>query len=259
MTGRESAAPATPGLLPHGSPPLYFRFAGLAALGLPHVTTTRHCPGVTPSTQPTAPFTEYARATLATAGLDLSHVSYARQVHGADIAPAPPRGGFAGAADVLSTTERGVPLAVFTADCLPIVLWDPQVRALVVAHVGWRGTAKGAQRAAVNALKALGGRAARARAVIGPSIGPCCYEVDAPVTAAFAAAYGSRWEAWASPADAEHVMLDLWLANETLLAEAGVQPAHIENPRFCTACRTDVCFSYRKGHRGRLVTVAALP
>ena len=56
-----------------------------------------------------------------------------------------------------------------------------------------------------------------------------------------------------------HVMLDLWAANEALLGEAGVEPAQIENPRLCTACHPDLLYSYRKGNRGRLVTVAALP
>jgi copper oxidase (laccase) domain-containing protein len=54
-------------------------------------------------------------------------------------------------------------------------------------------------------------------------------------------------------------MLDLWAANEAQLAEAGVEPGQIENPRLCTACHTDLLYSYRKGHRGRLITVAALP
>ena len=55
------------------------------------------------------------------------------------------------------------------------------------------------------------------------------------------------------------VMLDLWRANEELLAEAGVDPRGIENPRLCTACHPELLYSYRKGNRGRLVTLAALP
>jgi copper oxidase (laccase) domain-containing protein len=54
-------------------------------------------------------------------------------------------------------------------------------------------------------------------------------------------------------------MLDLWSANEALLAEAGVVPEAIENPRLCTACHPDLLYSYRRGNRGRLVTLAALP
>ena len=54
-------------------------------------------------------------------------------------------------------------------------------------------------------------------------------------------------------------MLDLWAANEALLVEAGVPPEAIENPRLCTACHPELLYSYRRGNRGRLATVAALP
>ena len=143
-------------------------------------------------------------------------------------------GGFAGVADGLVTTARGVPLAIFTADCLAIVLYDPAVPALGAVHVGWRGTVQGAAQAAVVALEALGARARHLHAAIAPSIGPCFYEVDEPVIGPLSA------------------------ANETLLARAGLDPGRIENPRRCTACTEDL-YSYRKGNRGRLATVAALP
>jgi polyphenol oxidase len=237
---------------------MYFTFASLTEAGLPHVTTTRHCPGVTSPSEPTAPFNAEARETLAAAGLDLARVAYARQVHGADVARA--TGGLAGAADVLTTTERGVPLAIFTADCLAITAWDPDAGALSVAHVGWRGTVKGAQRAAVASLAGLGAAPARLRVAIAPAIGPCCYEVDAPVIADFTRAYGAeRLARWSRPSRPGHVMLDLWTANEDLLVDAGVDRARIDNPRLCTACHPELLYSYRKGNRGRLVTVAALP
>jgi YfiH family protein len=246
-------------LVPFGEPVVYFRFSGLAALGLPHATTTRHFPGVTSPTQPTAPFGEEARGALAGAGLDLGRVAYARQVHGAQALRAPTGGGWAGAGDVLTTTERGVPLAIFTADCLAITLWDSIARVLTVAHVGWRGTVRGATRAAVRASVEAGARAEHLHAAIAPSIGPCCYEVDEPVLREFGDAFGRRARAWFQPARDGHAMLDLWTANEALLADAGVDPAQIENPRLCTACHLDLLYSYRKGNRGRLVTVAALP
>ncbi|HUF93064.1 MAG TPA: polyphenol oxidase family protein [Candidatus Limnocylindria bacterium] len=214
---------------------------------------------MTPSTQASGPFDDDARDVLAGAGLDLSRVSYARQVHGAEVAAAPAGGGFAGAVDVLTTTERGVPLAIFTADCLAITLWDAAAGALSVGHVGWRGTVKGVPQAAVRALVGLGARAGRLRGAIAPAIGPCCYEVDEPVIGDFERAYPGRWEAWTRPSRPGHVMLDLWAANEALLEEAGVEPARIENPRLCTACHPELLYSYRKGNRGRLVTVAALP
>ena len=252
-------------LRPHGEPPAFFTFESLTALGIAHATTTRHCPGVSSFAEPIvpeapkAPFRSEAAAVLGGAGLDLSRVGYARQVHGAESARVPADGGFAGLVDVLVTTEPRVPLAIFTADCLAIVLCDTTAGALAIAHVGWRGTVKGATQLAVRAVGDVGGRAGSLRAVIAPSIGPCCYEVDEPVTAEFARVFGDRWRAWVTPSGAGRVMLDLWAANEALLVDAGVAPSAIENPRLCTACHPELLYSYRRGNRGRLVTLAALP
>ncbi len=246
-------------LVGHGEPPTYFRFSGLAALGLPHVTTTRHFPGVTAPSEPTAPFNAGARDALKAAGLDPERVAYARQVHGAEVLRAPANGGYAGTGDVLATSERGVPLAIFTADCLAVTLWDSIAHVLVVAHVGWRGTAKSAVAAAVRAAVEAGARADQLHVAIGPSIGPCCYEVDEPVLRDLGRAHGRRAQAWLGPAREGHAMLDLWAANEALLADAGVDRRQIENPRLCTACHPDLLYSYRTRNNGRLVTVAALP
>jgi hypothetical protein len=180
-------------------------------------------------------------------------------VHGAEVLRAPTGGGWAGTGDVLATTERGAPLAIFTADCLALALWDSIARVLVAAHVGWRGTVRGATQAAVRAAVEAGARVDQLHAAIAPSIGPCCYEVDEPVLREFGTVFGRRARSWLRPAREGHAMLDLWTANEALLAEAGVDPAHVENPRLCTACHPDLLYSYRKGNRGRLVTVAALP
>jgi YfiH family protein len=252
-------------LVGHGQPIAYFTFGSLTAVRLPHATTTRHCPGISSFAEPIVPeapkppFRAEASAVLGAAGLDMSRVGYARQVHGADSARVAVGGGFAGLVDILVTAERGVPLAIFTADCLAIVLYDPSAPALGMAHVGWRGTVRGATQAAVKAMGEVGGRAGSLRAAIAPSIGPCCYEVDAPVTAELARAFGDRWRAWVRPSRAGHVMLDLWSANEALLVDAGVEPSAIENPRLCTACHPELLYSYRRGNRGRLVTLAALP
>jgi YfiH family protein len=247
-------------LIPHGEPPTHYRFSGLAALGLPHITTTRHFPGVTSPSEPTAPFNPEAQQALRAAKLDPARISYARQVHGAGALRAPNGGGFAGNGDVITTTERGVSLAIFTADCLAITLWDSIAHVLTLAHVGWRGTVKGATHAAVRASVEAGARADQLHAAIVPSIGPCCYEIDEPVLREFGRAHGRRAEAWfKSSARDGHAMLDLWSANEALLADAGVDPRQIENPRLCTACHPELLYSYRKGNRGRLVTVAAMP
>jgi YfiH family protein len=180
-------------------------------------------------------------------------------VHGNTVARVGAQGGpFRDGADVLVTAARGVGLAIFTADCLAITLIDEEAGALAVAHAGWRGTARDVPGTAVAALRELGARPARLRATIAPSIGPCCYEVDEPVTRELGAALPGLWERWVSPARPGHVMLDLWTANEDLLARAGVDPGRIENARMCTACHQDLLYSYRRGDRGRLVTAAAL-
>jgi YfiH family protein len=253
------------GLRGYGEPTRYFTFDSLTGLGVPHATTTRHCPGIASFAEPIlpqkprAPFSAEALSILGAAGLEMGRVGYARQVHGSDAARVSAEGGFAGLVDVLATAERGVPLAIFTADCLAIVVYDPVARVLGLAHVGWRGLVRGTTEAAVRTVAELGGEASRLRVAIAPSIGPCCYEVDEPVTAELGRAFGSRWTAWAAPSRAGHVMLDLWTASETLLREAGVPGAAIDNPRLCTACHPELLYSYRKGNRGRLVTLAALP
>jgi len=246
-------------LTPHGAPPVYFTFPGLDKLGVPHATTTRHCAGTAVWGEPQPLVGLEAMQALASTGLDLGRLTWARQIHGADVARATATGGFAGKADVLLTTERAAPLAIFTADCLPVTVYDPEAGVLALAHVGWRGTVRGAAEAAVSAMTHAGGRADRAVATIGPSIGPCCYEVDEPVIREFAAAYPQTWRSWVSATGPGRWRLDLWTANEALITAAGVESARIENPRLCTACHPDLLYSYRKGNRGRLVTLAALP
>jgi YfiH family protein len=244
----------------HGEPPTHLTFASLAHARVPHLTTTRHCPGVTPSHLATGPFDDGARAVLASAGLDYARLAWARQVHGNAVARVGREGGrFPEGFDVLVTRERGVGLCIFTADCVALTLCDEELGALALAHAGWRGLARDVPGVAVEALRGLGARPERVRVTLSPAIGPCCYEVDDPVTSAFASAFPERWHQWVTPARPGHVMLDLWASTEALLVRAGVDPARIENPRLCTGCRRDVFYSYRKGDRGRLVTVAALP
>jgi YfiH family protein len=263
QTPQRSGQPGEPGAaLGHtfasGGAPLYFTFSSLEAIGLRHATTTRHFPGTRPFGAVTSPFLPEAREALLPAGLDLTKVAYGRQVHGVAHARVT-SGGLAGVVDILVTTARGLPLAISTADCLAITVCDPDAPALAIAHVGWRGTVQGGAAATLAALAAAGAGVERMRVGIGPSIGPCCYEVDEPVIARFREAYPRDWERWVRPGRPEHWMLDLWTANEDLLAAAGLARSAIENPRLCTACQPDLFFSYRKGHRGRLITVAALP
>ena len=239
--------------------PRYLTSARLGAAGLPHLFTTRHFPGVTSPRDPGSPFDAAALALLAELGVAAGPPAFLRQVHGADVLAADRRG-LVGRADAVITDTPELPLAVFTADCVPLVLYDPSARRLALVHAGWRGTAAGAARAAARALIDRGAAPDRLVAAIGPSIGPCCYEVDEPVIAALDAGFPGRWPAWTRACGPGKWMLDLWRANVDQLAMDGVDAARVDSLGLCTACRPELFFSYRRGRGGgRLVAVAAIP
>ena len=110
------------------------------------------------------------------------------QVHGATVATAT-GADHVGDADAMVTTVAGLPLVVATADCVPIVLRG--AHSVAVVHAGWRGVARGVVAAARERLAATGDPATRA--VIGPHIGPCCYEVGDEVVAAVGHRTTTRW------------------------------------------------------------------
>ena len=251
------SAPAEP------SAPPYLTSVLLERAGVPHLFTTRHFPGLASTADGGAPFTAAARPLLSERGLR-GDPAYARQIHGAEVLVAE-RDGRLGEADALLTERAGLPLAIFTADCLPLIIYDPSGRRLAAVHAGWRGTVQSAARAAVDRLVEAGSPPDGLVVAIGPSIGPCCYEVDGPVIERLSAAFPAGWERWTIPAGPGKWMLDLWQANEDQLAAADVDRAMIENLRLCTACNPDRFFSYRRegsvrlGRTGRLVAMAAIP
>lgn len=125
-------------------------------------------------------------------GFRTADLARLRQVHGAEVAvverPGPP-GWPIGEFDAAVTDRPDVVLLVLAADCVPVLLVDPERPAIGAVHAGWRGVAADAPGAAVRRMvEAFGSRPASLRAAIGPCIGPCCYEVDEPVAEAFAAA-----------------------------------------------------------------------
>ena len=235
----------------------------LERAGLPHLFTTRHFPGVVGSGDGNGVFAEPARPFLAARGLT-APPAFARQVHGADVMVAE-QPGRVGEADGLITERAGLPLAIFTADCLSLLIYDPSRRRLATAHAGWRGTVQSVARAAVDRLVEAGSDADGLVVAIGPSIGPCCYEVDAPVIDRLSAAFPGGWHRWVTPKGPGKWMLDLWTANEDQLTAADVDRSMIDNPRLCTSCNLDRFYSYRRegstrlGRLGRLVALAALP
>jgi YfiH family protein len=164
-------------------------------------------------------------------------------------------------ADAAITARTDVAVAVKAADCVPILLAHPN-GAVAAVHAGWRGTAQGIAGRTVRALaEAAGGSAADVVAAIGPSIGPCCYEVGPEVretfhVAGFVEADLDRWFLPAESARATHV-LDMWRANRDQLVAAGIPAAGVHVAGLCTATHADWFWSYRRqgASAGRLLAV----
>ncbi|MFP4501008.1 MAG: polyphenol oxidase family protein [Candidatus Hydrogenedentota bacterium] len=170
-----------------------------------------------------------AGAFLERVGAPAGSLVTVRQVHSNTVhvvdsgAPAePPRTG-----DALLTGSAGLALGIVVADCVPVYLLAADVSAIGLVHAGREGVRQGVVEAAARRLMhAFGGSARCMHALIGPSAGPCCYEVSAAMAAEFArAGYPVRGR-----------NLDLWHANRQQLEAAGVPPAHIDTANVCTIC-----------------------
>lgn len=165
--------------------------------------------------------------------------TWLRQVHGAAVVRVERPGHGAGTpADAVVTDQPGCAIAVLTADCAPVALASAE-GVIGVAHAGWRGVAAGVVEATVTEMRALG--ATTVEAVIGPRIGPECYEFGASDLDAVATVLGDQVRATTS---AGTPALDLPAAVRAALARAGVQ--HVTDVGICTACSPDH-FSWRAG------------
>ena len=152
--------------------------------------------------------------------------------------------------DGLVTNTPGVVLMVFSADCTPILLQDPVTGAVGAVHAGWRGTAAGIVKNAVEKMvSAFGCKAENIRAAIGPNIGPCCFETDADVPEAMVSALGEEAMPFIRPRG-EKFYLDLKQINALWLRRSGVTDISVS--KHCTACSPDLFWSHRvtKGKRG---------
>jgi YfiH family protein len=145
------------------------------------------------------------------------------------------------------------------ADCVPVLLHDPVKGWVGLVHAGWKGTVGGAARKAVQAAReTFGSRPEDILAAIGPSIGPCCYEVGEDVVAAVHSGLPECADLLSARDGGVH--LDLWRANACQLAAVGVPAANVEVSGYCSSCRTDLFFSHRKerGKTGRMAAVIGL-
>jgi polyphenol oxidase len=155
-------------------------------------------------------------------------------------------------ADIAVTDDPTVALAIQVADCVPLLLADPLAGAVAAVHAGWRGTAAGAVPAAVAALtREFGARPERLVVALGPSIGPCCYEVGDELIDAFrAGGFARTVDRWFTRDDAGGLRLDVWAANRDQLVGSGVPADSIHAANLCTAGRPDLFASYRRDGPG---------
>lgn len=203
-----------------------------------------------------------------TMGFDLQSVVSSHQIHGTEIAvidTAPARSMPFPAAHALDgydgfiTAVPNIPLLVRVADCVPVILYEPGSKTLAVVHAGWKGTAGGiAAKAAGLMVRHYKCDIKKIRAGIGPSIGPCCYEVGQDVAACFRKSTGNR--RFLMPEAENLFSLDLQEANRQQLLEVGLMPESIELSWLCTACNSNLFFSHRgeKGKTGRFALIAGL-
>jgi YfiH family protein len=163
-------------------------------------------------------------------------------------------GSCVGQADGLICKESGVYLSMRFADCVPLLLYDPVRRVAGIAHAGWRGTLDGVARSIAQAMIDSGCRPDDIRVGVGPSIGPCCYEVGPEVVAAARQA-GWPVEGLFRPGNGARPHLDLWEANRRQFLALGIE--QIEVAGLCTACHTDEFYSHRaeNGRTGRFGAV----
>jgi YfiH family protein len=170
-------------------------------------------------------------------------------------------------ADASVTIRPNLLLAIQTADCVPILLVDPKKRAVAAIHAGWRGIIKRIAHKTVGHLQMhFASNPRDLLAAIGPSIGPCCYEVGTDIAANFLSQFADaphlfdefrtgdepnpiQWLNQMPPGHQpppKNVFLDLRKANQSQLIAAGLRPENIFTSTLCTADRPDLLFSHRK-------------
>jgi len=239
--------------LAHGFSPRNFKIAGRGENVLRFGRSGQ--PGVSP---------EHARWLLRALNMRTEEVFLARQVHGngvyaleddsltnAQVASIE--------ADAIITPLAGRAVGVLTADCVPIIIYDPLRRVVGAVHAGRRGTANNILFHAVAALRRrYGCEPVNVLVGMGPGIGVCCYEVDEPCIQPFKKNY-ANWQGLMRAAPQGKFFLDLFQANREDALSSGIPAENIFHADCCTSCETHRFFSYRKeGRTGRMLSVAMM-
>ncbi|MDR1589849.1 MAG: polyphenol oxidase family protein [Oscillospiraceae bacterium] len=204
-------------------------------------------------------------------GIAFEDLVFSEQVHGSAVllvdeqTDAEHSAGQPGGIDALITAARGRALAVFTADCVPILLYDPPSGAVGAVHAGWRGTAADIAGAAAAAMvREFGCAPGDMRAAVGPCISRCCFETDGDVADAMASLFpgGGAERSGVVRRAGDKFRVDLKAANAALLERAGLGRANIAVSDECTRCLSDKYWSHRAspgGHGLQAAIIAPAP
>ena len=211
---------------------------------------------------------ENYRRVCAALGVDMGKLVFTGQVHGDLVRRVTAADAGKGLdrpvdyqVDGLMTNVPGLVLAVFTADCIPILLFDPVEKVVAAVHAGWRGTALGiAARAVEGMASQYGSQAENILAAIGPGISQCCFETHQDVPNAMTAALGSAALPFIRDRGDGKFAVDLKGLNTLWLTRAGLREGHMDISPDCTMCAHDKYWSHRytQGERGSQAALISL-
>lgn len=161
--------------------------------------------------------------------------------------------------DGLVTRQKNVYLGVVTADCMPIVFYDPMEKVIGVAHAGYKGLLGGIVQEVVASMQGLGSNAREIRVGIGPSIGVCCYSVTGSRVENFENKYSFLGNYYQKRGN--NLFLNLKKVAQQILKRSGIGKGQIETLSYCTSCNNDRFYSYRKDSAktyGEFVTLVGI-
>ncbi len=163
-------------------------------------------------------------------------------------------------ADGIVSGEKGLPLMCFTADCVPVLLCDTEMKAAAAVHCGWRSSTGDILAVTLSKMRRLGAELKNIRAAIGPAIGKCCFETDGDVPQAISRYLGGDDRGLVRPRADGKFLVDLPGANARRLMQLGLPPQNIDISRECTMCSHEKYWSHRytKGRRGSQAAVIVL-